>query len=352
MSQLTITAYYTRKTIKYGIILLLSFFILRTGFRVFKHYWSILNPPPPPPPDTAFGKLPAINFPDERGEKPASFQLETIEGSLPTDFPESEKVYFIPQIGGKFLSLDKATALAKTVGFQSQPRKINENVYQFDNSVRNTTLKINVLTENFEYSYSYLADQTLINPQTLPSEIEAIRIAKSFLTRISKLTNELQEGEHRSSYWKISTDHLTRADAPAEADFIRIDIFRKEVDEKYPIASPWANQSLVSILISGIDIQSDKVVEVKYTHFPADFEKHATYPLKGIQQAWEELKSGNFFLASSGEYQVGNNVKIRKVSLGYSDLPSSAKFLQPIYIFQGDGNFWGYVPAISVEWSE
>jgi len=352
MSQLTVTAYYTRKTIKLTVIFLMSFFILKSGFQVFKYYWRKFNPPPPPPPDTAFGKLPAINFPHEKGKKPESFQLETINGSLPTDLPGATKVYFIPQIEGKFLSLDKTISLARAIGFQNPPEKISENIYRFRNSVKNINLKINVLTKNFEYSYSYLDDQTLINPPSLPSKEEATKTAKSFLRNMGKLTDELEEGEAEGSYWKIKEDHLIRAVAPAEADFIRIDIFRKKINDQYSIVSPWADKSLVSVLISGINIQSENVVEVKYTHFPVDLEKYATYPLKEINQAWEELKSGNFFLASSGDNQEMKSVKVRKVSLGYFNPSTPTKFLQPIFIFQGDNNFWGYVPAILTEWSE
>jgi len=352
MSQLTVTAYYTRKTIKIGIICLLSFFILKTGFRVFKYYWRKFNPPPPPPPDTAFGKLPAINFPREKGEKPKSFQLQTIEGDLPADLPANIKVYFIPQIRGRFLSLDKATKLAREIGFQNQPRKINENIYRFENPIKRTSLKINVLTENFEYSYSYLSDQTLINPPSLPSKEEAVNIAQSFLSRVKKLTDDLRNGEYQASYWKIKADRLIRAAAPSEADFIRIDIFRKKIEDQYPVVSPWADRSLVSVLISGIDLQAEKVVEVKYTHFPADLEKYATYPLKSVQQAWEELKSGSFFPAYSEETLSQETVKIRKVLLGYFDPPTPTQFLQPVFIFQGDNNFQGYVSAIPTEWTE
>lgn len=312
-----------------------------------------MHPPAPPPPNTAFGKLPAIKFPQEKTGKPKTIQLETIEGGLPKDLPESGKVYFIPQIGGKFLSLEKAKNLAKKMGFVVEPRKITEEIYFFENNLTNTTMKINVLTESFEYAYSYISDQTLISPPTLPNDEGAVEIAKSFLAKIGKTTDELIGGEQIISYWKISGSSLQKADASGEADFIRVDMFRKEIEEKYPIVSPTDGKSLVSILISGRDINSEKVVEVKYTHFPADPEKYGTYPLKTVDQAWAEIQSGNFYLASSGEDSaLPETVKVRKVFLAYFDPPYLAKFLSPIFVFQGDRNFFGYVSAIPTEWSE
>lgn len=352
MSQLTITAYYTRQTLKFGTIFLIIFILLKTSFGLAHSYWRKLHPPPPPPPNTAFGKLPAINFPKETNNKPNRFQLETATGDLPKDIPNVEKVYFIPQIGGRFLSLEKATELARKLGFTDQPQKINEDTYRFENSLTNTLLTINVLTQNFHYRYDYLRDQTLINPPALPSETEAFQIAQSFLGKISKLTEELKNGEYRASYWKISADRLVSAVAPAEADFVRVDIFREKIGNQYPILPPNPSQSLTSILISGIAVQNEKVVEAKFIYFPVDREKFATYPLKTVDQAWQELQGGKFFLASFESKQKTDQVKIRKIYLGYFDPPGVTRFLQPIFVFQGDNNFYGYVPAISVEWVE
>jgi len=337
--------------VKFASIFLVLLFVLKTSFGIAKSYWRKLHPPPPPPPNTAFGKLPAISFPKEKSQKPTDLQLETAEGHLPTDLPSVEKVYFIPQIGGRFLSLDKATSLAEKLGFTAKPKKISENIYWFDNSINNTQLKINVLTESFEYSYAYLGDQTLINPSSLPSETEAINITKTFLERIGKLTSDLKEGEYKPTYWKITTNKLVAAISPSEADFMRINIARIKIDDKYSVLPPNPNQDLVSVLISGIEIQSKNVVEVKYTHFPIDQEKFGTYPLKTIQQAWDEIKSGKYFLASFDGSQT-SSVKIRKISMGYFNPPALARFLQPIFVFQGDNNFWGYVPAPPIEWSE
>jgi hypothetical protein len=73
MSQLTITSYYVRRGIKLGFIGLLSFIILRTGFGVFMAYWRNLHPPEQPPPEAAYGKLPDINFPDQKTSIPVIF---------------------------------------------------------------------------------------------------------------------------------------------------------------------------------------------------------------------------------------------------------------------------------------
>ena len=43
---------------------------------------------------------------------------------------------------------------------------------------------------------------------------------------------------------------------------------------------------------------------------------------------------------------------VRNVSLAYYDSVIPQNYLQPIYVFEGDGNFIGYVSAIDLFWVE
>lgn len=351
MSQLTITSYYVRRGIKLGIIGLLSFFILRTGFGIFMAYWRKLHPPSQPPPEAAYGKLPDINFPDQKTSVPINFQLETVEGGLPTDLGDRAKVVYLSKFGGKFRKLDDAQQIAKNLNLSTNGQKLTENLYKFTNPTAKIELEINVLTQNFIYAYDYIHDQTLINPPPLPNTSEAVKIAESFLKQIGKLTTELEEGNNEVSYWSIKGEKLVPAISASEADFIRVNLFRKNVDEEKPIMPPTYPESLVSILITSRSVQNKQVVEAKYTHFESDRQEFSEYPILPIETAWEEVKSGNYFLASfDGNSQDG--VKIRKIYLGYYDPLQPTSFLQPIYVFEGDENFMGYYPAIPPEWKE
>lgn len=351
MSQLTITAYYIRKGIKIGIICLLSFIILRTGYSIFSNYWRKIHPPPEPPPDTAYGKLPELNFPFQRKEAPTNFILETIDGKLPTDLPDRGRVYYIPKVSGVFLKLDEAKQMAQTLDLNPNGEKLSEHVYLFKNPARRTELEINVLTQNFTYSYDYIHDQTLINPPPMPVKDRAVSTAESFLNRINKLTLELEEGKTEISYWKIKGESLIPAASPSDADFIRVDLFRKEIEDQHPIMSPIHPRSLVSFLITSQSIQGSQVMEAKYTHFQSDREEFAEYPLLPVETAWQEVQNGNYYLAAF-DGKSEETIKIRDVFLAYFDPYQSTRFLQPIFVFKGDNNFVGYYPAIPPEWQE
>ncbi len=351
MSQLTITSFYVRKGIKIGIISLLSFIILKTGYTVLHAYWLKLNPPPEPPPNTAYGKLPKINFPDKKEKIPVNFQLQTVENQLPTNLPTRGFVYYLPKVGGKFLSLDQANQIANNLKLNTNRKKITENIYRYTNPTNKTELEINVLTQNFTYSYNYLYDQTLINPPPLPSKDGAVRTAHGFLGKINKLTTELENGHKEVSYWQIRGEQLAPSISASEADFIRINLFRQQIDEQYPIMPPTYPQALVSLLITSRSVQGSNVVEAKYTHFESDREEFAEYPLLPIENAWENLKSGNYYLASF-EGNAQTPIKIRNIYLAYYDPQLPTQFLQPIFVFEGDGEFVGYYPAVPPEWQE
>jgi hypothetical protein len=351
MSQLSFTSYYIRKGIKIGTIVILSFIILKTGYSVFSSYWRKLHPPPEPPPDTAYGKLPAVGFPFQKQPKPVSFLLETVEGGLPTNLPDKAKVYYISKLGGRFAKLDESKNIAQKLDLNANGEKITENTYLFKNSATRTQLEINVLTQNFTYSYDYIHDQTLINPPPLPSKDQAVVIADSFLSRINKLTEELKQGTNDISYWRIKGEKLIPAISASEADFIEVKLFRKKIEDEYQIMPPTYPESLVSFLITSKDIQGKQVVEAKFINFEVDREEFAEYPLLPIEEAWEKVKNGDYFLSS---YDGNNkeNVKIRNIYLAYFDPYQSTHFLQPIYVFEGDNNFVGYYPAIPPEWRE
>jgi hypothetical protein len=62
-----------------------------------------------------------------------------------------------------------------------------------------------------------------------------------------------------------------------------------------------------------------------------------------VDQAWKELVSGGGFIAKR---TTENQVVVRKVSLAYFEANEQQAFLQPVYVFEGDGGFTAYVQAV------
>lgn len=350
MATLTETAYYTRKAIQIGVVLLLSFIVLRAAFGMAKSVWLKLRPPPPPPPTVAFGKLPKIEFGEEKSKPSLSFRLETIEGGLP-QLDEVGKVYFMPKQAPSLLALDRAKQKARAMGFFSEPEAISDIFYRWQTPTEPATiLEININNGNFTLRYNYQEDPTLLTEKNLPSNELAASEAKSFLKNNHYLGDDLANGRAEFGYYRFIAPDLIPAVSLSEADLVKVNLFREDLDDK-KIMPPNPTDSLISFLFSGSRERNKRIVEVKYNYFPIERETSATYPLKSVNTAWQELQGGQGFIANLGQNQEGK-ITIRRVYLAFFESSQEQNFLQPIFVFEGDRSFFGYVAAVTPEWLE
>jgi hypothetical protein len=350
MATLTVTAFYTRKAIKFGTIGLIAFVILKYSFGVASDLWRKFNPPPAPPPTVAFGKLPALVFPEQEESPKLSYQLETIQGGLP-DLGEAGMVYFIPQPGPNLLALDRAKEKAKQMGFTSAPVSLSSSVYQWNNkAIPPTILEMDIITNNFTLRYAYEDDQNLLNQKNLPSNEQAATEAKSFLNSNKLLEEDLKTGRVEYAYLRFTPPKLIPSISLSEADFIRVNLFRADQDG-LRILPPDPKNALISFLFSGSRERDKRIIEANYYYSPIERQTFATYPLKKSTQAWNELQAGGGFIANLGQNKTGS-ITIRRVYLAYYDSQTLQNFLQPVFVFEGDQEFYAYVPAVSPEWLE
>lgn len=345
MATLTETAYYTRRILLIGGILLVGFLVLKTSFRLATNVWRKFRPPPPPEPTVSFGALPSPVFP-ESPERELKFKLETIEGQLP-ELEKIGKVYFMPKKTPTFLAVDQAKSKAGRMGFRGEPEQLSQTLYRWREET--TVLTMDILNGNFQIRYPYKEDQSLLVNKNLPDRQQAAQEARRFLSGYGLLGDDLNNGKAEVLYFRFAPPNLIPALSLSEADFVRVNLFRADLDEM-EILPPDPKHSLVSFLISGSRETEKRIVEIDYTYFPIEEEIFGTYPLKPVETAWQELQQGKGYIANLGENE--GQITIRKVSLAYYDSRASQNYLQLIYIFRGDNEFLAYVPAVDPKWSE
>lgn len=351
MATLTQTAITTRKVLKYGAISLVALFILKITWQAGKDIWRKINPPPPPPPTVAFGKLPKLKFPKNppAGGPQLTYRLETIQGGL-VKLTDASRVYLMPKNPPNLLGLDRAKQKARQMGFVTQPEKINNTLYRWATpSSPPTILEMEINSGNFYLRYQFENDQELLAGKNLPSNEQAAQEAKSFLQTNGLLVDELATGSAEFNYLKLISPNLIPAISLSEADFIRVNLFRADLDG-LRIFPPNPKKALISFLFSGSRQRSKRIIEIHYTYYPIDRTTLATYPLKPIETAWQEMQSGSGYVANLGQNE--SQITVRKSYLAYYDSLEPQTFLQPIYVFEGDRDFFGYVPAIASEWME
>ena len=343
---LTYTAYATRRLIKFGGIFVggftLTWLIVSIGISAYK-----AAHPPYISPDIKYGILAKTVFPVKTFDK-KNFSQELANDTFPK-FPDQAKVYIITRPGNTFLALQQDTITAKDLGFKDDPEQISDGVYKFTNNTLNQTLTMNVLEGSFQMSYPYQSDQLLLNPAKMPTKEEAIKAAQDYLSSANKLPEDLKGGDNKVTYWKIDSGALKSVTSLSEANIIKVDFFRKNIDNDLKVMSADVNSASVSVLVSGSTLDGKRIVEVNYKYADIDRELFSTYPIKTVEEAWNDLKSGNYWPAVDTK---GNDVAIRNVYLAYFEPVSLTNYLQPIFVFEGDQNFVGYVTAVAEKYTK
>lgn len=349
MATLTETAYFTRRTIKYGSVGLVVFLILYFAWGIGSTYWRKIHPSPPPPPTVSFGKLSALSFPKKENLPSFSYRLETIEGTTPK-LASVGRVYFMPKPAATLLGLDFAREMAKKIGFLGEPTKVSDRVFRFLGQNTNTILEMDIISQKFSLFYDFQNDQSILAEKKLPSDEQAVMEAKNFLRQAELLPQDLEEGQAKVSYFRFVAPNLMPALSLSEADFVRVDLFRVNLDD-WKILPPNPAEAQVSFLFSGSRELGKRITRVDYNSRPISFDNPATYPLKTSQAAWQELGEGKGYIASLGNNQDGR-ITVRKIYLAYYEPDTIQDFLQPIFVFEGDNNFVAYVPAVDPQWTE
>lgn len=341
---LTTTAHSARNIIKYGgvglVLLLISWSILTSAIALY-----IKLHPPKYPPNCKYGVLPQIVFPEKKFDKKSfTFEFAT---DTPPKFNDQIKVFAVQSPIVTLVALDEAKKIAKEMKFLDEPTETSpaSGIYVFQNNSFNTTLTMNILDGSFKYSYPYLNDQLLLNPVKVPTKEDAIAEAKSFLSGAKELADDLANGIQQVTYWKIDYDGLKSVPSQSQANAVRVDFYRQNTPDEMKIMTADVKSASVSVLISGSDVESKKVIEVNYKYSPIDRDLYATYPLLTSQQAIDALKQGNYWPATDVS---ANSVIIRKMYLAYFEPVTLTNYLEPVYVFEGgdSSGFIAYVPAV------
>lgn len=350
MATLTDISIATRRIIRYGIYAIIIIVIARYAFGFGKNIYKMLFPPKPVPPSVAFGKLPAMPFP-ERPESTFNYTLELPEGSLPV-FPDQIEVYAaMPEPETNIDVLDMAKGKARNLGFNPNGKLLFDtlpNVYIFSKNEVPSNLTMNIVTNLFSISYNINEDASIFNGMP-PDANSAIGQAKNFLSSGGFLTDDLKNGTATHSYLKMDSGEFKPAISLSEANATKINLFRKPYGKEgnIPPVTPEMPESNVWFIISGG--HGKQIIACEYHYFALNAGKFATYPVKTSETAWEELKAGNAFIANVGNNPDGN-ITVRKVYLAYYDPGQYAEYYLPVVVYEGDNNFFAYVPAVTSEY--
>ncbi|MBN1168684.1 hypothetical protein JXA63_02220 [Candidatus Woesebacteria bacterium] len=342
MTSLTKVSIVSRKVVRYGIYLLIFGVILRFVILFGKDIYYKLNPVKPLPPEVSYGQLEKIPFPIKESPVKLTYELILPDGELP-NFPVQVYIYKMPKVHTNIQVLDSARNKASSLGFDPNGTELVESVYVFEHQEEPSRLTMNIVSGIFSISYDVRANLSILG-RFPPSSDEAINTLSSLLGRANSFPEDLT-GPVKHRYLKIEETGFKDAISQSDADVIKVNFYRKDYGEEIPSMTPNAVESNVWFYLGGSDRrQNPPIVGGEYHYYPINENEKATYPIKTAQKAWEELQNGEGYIANLGNND--SNIIIRRVYLGYYDAGQYTPYFQPIVVFEGDNDFYAYVPAV------
>lgn len=343
-SQLTSVAIRTRKVVRFGIYFIIGYLVLRFALNAAINLKKTFFPEPPPPPTVGFDILPAIAFPQKDQNLPElKYAVETPTGTLP-QFPDQLKVYYMPQSLPTLDSVDQSRAIAAKLGFDPSAEKLSETIYRYSHREKPSDLTMNIIWKSFSITYNLAADVSPLNSPP-PTVAQALAIAKGYLKQAGILYEPLANGSSTHEFLRVESQKLVSAISLSEADLTKINLYRQSFGtEENPIPNVTSdpNESNVWFILSG----DKNIIAAEYHFYEVDRNNFHTYPLKTAEQALQDLQEGKGYVASLGTNPEGNIV-IRDIYLAYYDPDLPSQFFQPVVVFEGDGGFVAYVPAVT-----
>jgi len=346
MATLTEISYYTRRGIKWGAIGLVAVLLAPVVWRGIRAVYLKLRPPPPPPPTVAYGTLPKLFFPKPSEAYQPVLRLETIDGKLPK-LATIGNVYVVNVNKSRLLELERVKTRVRSLGFSVEPEQVDEQTYKFTHPVIPATLTVNVIYGSYQFSYDWTLDQALYSAQAVPNKDQAFLEAKSWFQALGILGSDLADGQPKIEYFAAQPPEMVPTVSLSEANFIRVDLFRSNRDN-FPWVTTGGSHSPVNVIFSGVADRTKRIIQANYAYSQILEGNSATYPLKLVDQAWNELQQGQGYVV----HLAGAQVVVRRVSLAYYESDQPQDFVQPVFVFEGDGEYVAYVAAIDPKYQQ
>ena len=136
--------------------------------------------------------------------------------------------------------------------------------------------------------------------------------------------------------------NLTKTPALSSANLVQVNFQRNSLDG-LEVTSPQENNPSAKAQVS-----ERKIVTAELSRLSIRPNKFATYPLKGIDKAFEQLKAG---MGAFNKVPTTSTIPVRDVVLAYLETRKYQNYLQPVYVFKSDNGQVAYVGAVDDSWT-
>src|SRR3989338_1987210 len=340
---LTEVSFYSRK---FAPFVLLFFLILLIFYYLIRVLLLTITPPQQVGlfTDPIFGKIKKPVITDAKPSSDLKFKIDTIEGR-PITASESAKVFFLPSATTRFGYRERIYLIAKTLGFDTEivKHKLEGKEATFQDATQ--SLKIDITNLNFTYEYRFENDPQVFQNTVYPQKKDSEDKAAEFLRTVGRYPEELAQGKSNVVFISYNPEakQMKILTSNANANMVEIDFYLPD-QEQIPVVVPkyFNSQNYVMMVVYA---ESIKILKAQIKFYEKSDSQIGVYPIKTGEVAWEALNSGKGFIIQNESNS--QDIRIKKMFLGYYDPDTYQEYMQPVYVFLGDNNFVAYVAAVT-----
>jgi hypothetical protein len=265
--------------------LLAGIFIVVLGVWYWTRGWGTPEPAPPPPPaeiQPTFGKLPPI---EPRSVAITSPNLVTYAGSPRITEPQTAMAVY--PYSNTWMREPEVLAIAEELRLRTAPMRKGSLLTW---SQGEEHLSADLEKGYFEYSVSFADEVEEWGNITLPDRGKLEEIMENRMENLlpSSLAGQLKLEDIR--YYGISGNHLVPVENVNNGQ-IAEGIFRRNLDN-YGVYSDNPESGVAGLQVSPIR----KTVRIRFSLKPLNMIQKAVYPLRTVEEAWQDLQAGKGFL--------------------------------------------------------
>lgn len=367
------TIVFKRMLVGFGIFVILYLIFVFALIPATKVTYALLFPKKDLP-NTAYGILPALEFTEAAISNKTSitYELNTTTGKLPT-LPNKIKIYKYETPTFSYQSGKTARDDAGVLGFLDSDlvSDLKGDIYSWKNNTTKGTLDIKISTKELKLETPSLRS---FEDKYIPGTINSMNAqaeAATLFTRLNRFDALYQKGKFKVVLGQFSGNKLVTTSLPSAAQIAKVDLYRS-IDAT-PILGPNPGEGLLSVTLRSVSKDKELYLNypfVKAYYWKIDEESNATYPLLPISVAWQAVSAGNGVIAEITPKDKNpfepytattvNKIIVNDVYIAYFDDIKPQKYLQPIYVFEGNyttgnaqsGTATVYYPAVQGQYVE
>ncbi len=321
------------------------------------------------PPNPKYGPMDQLTFEPVlfNTQVTPEIELATKDGRLPAGLPRKMPVYRVKPPQYSYLAGKNAQEDADKLGFKQEEliSDLKGREYQWRSLNSGGYLTINTETR----SITLLTDLYGRNDQFQSGTI-TVETAKSYAINLLKDLNRYNEKLYRREDMKVFLGQIigstmVETKVNSEAQFALVYLYGK-VGE-YPIMPPNAIKGLIGMVLrnpnNNVSPFNNPLMEGHF--WDIEQQEDASYPIITVNDAWKQVVAGKGVITSAVNKNENpfnirdnltlSNILVNKIYLAYYMTPQYQKYMQPIYVFEGNfvtqgtegGAVFIYYPAIT-----